>query len=257
VFMCLCGANRCLVSVGGYHCLQEQDSAMRLQQRYRMGVKSIFSAEKMVSSMQLKLQELQPVLDRNQEETRQMMVSIEEQQAKINDSRLVMEAEQQACLDKALAAHRMKMDCESDLAKAMPELDGARCFCMGFIGVVLLPSVSVCCNWLPSTCCAVAAAATEALKTLTPADIAVVRSMLKPPAGVKLVVEAVAIMLKVEPVKAMSSDGVTSRWDYWEPAKKTLLNDPRFLKRLLTFKRDKISDSLVTKIQVRRRCGSS
>ena len=76
--------------------------------------------------------------------------------------------------------------------------------------------------WLLVSC----ADAIEALKTLTPADIAVVRVMLKPPAGVKLVVEAVAIMLKVQPVKVMATDGVTARWDYWEPAKKTLLNDP-------------------------------
>ena len=74
--------------------------------------------------------------------------------------------------------------------------------------------------------------------------------MLKPPAGVKLVVEAVAIMLKVQPVKVMATDGVTARWDYWEPAKKTLLNDPRFLKTLLTFKKDKLADSIVEKLQV-------
>ena len=60
-------------------------------------------------------------------------------------------------------------------------------------------------------------------------------------------------MLKVAPVKVVGVDGVSSRWDYWDPAKKTLLNDPRFLKMLLTFKKDKLSDAVVEKLQVRGR----
>jgi hypothetical protein len=123
-------------------------------------------------------------------------------QTKVDETRRLTEVEQAACERKAMDAHRIKLECEADLASAMPDLE----------------------------------AAIEALKTITPADIAVVRVMLKPPAGVKLAVEAVAIMLKVTPVKVTAVDGVSARMDYWEPARKTLLNDPHFLKTLLTFK---------------------
>lgn len=62
----------------------------------------------------------------------------------------------------AAAAQAIKDDCESDLAEAIPALE----------------------------------AAVEALDTLKPADITLVKSMKNPPAGVKLVMEAVSILMK-------------------------------------------------------------
>lgn len=58
----------------------------------------------------------------------------------------------------AAAAQAIKDDCESDLAEAIPALE----------------------------------AALDALNTLKPADITVVKSMKNPPSGVKLVMEAVS-----------------------------------------------------------------
>lgn len=61
----------------------------------------------------------------------------------------------------AAAAQAIKDDCESDLAEAIPALE----------------------------------AALDALNTLTPQDITLVKSMKNPPFGVKLVMEAVSINL--------------------------------------------------------------
>lgn len=59
----------------------------------------------------------------------------------------------------AAAAQAIKDDCESDLAEAIPALE----------------------------------AALDALNTLTPQDITLVKSMKNPPFGVKLVMEAVSV----------------------------------------------------------------
>jgi dynein heavy chain len=96
----------------------------QLQRRYGMGVKSIYSAEELTLSMQQELQSLQPILDRNRTDTVRVMQEIEAEQSKVDETRRMMEMEQQTCERKALEAHRIKMDCEADLASAMPELDG-------------------------------------------------------------------------------------------------------------------------------------
>jgi len=92
-------------------------------------------------------------------------------------------------------------------------------------------------------------AAQNALKTLTKADIVLVKSMLSPPPGVRLVMETICIVLGVAPEKVKGPDGRTSVNDYWESSKKHLLNDPRFMKRLLEFDRDAFGDATVAALQ--------
>lgn len=72
-----------------------------------------------------------------------------------------MGADEALANEAAAAAQAIKDDCESDLSEAIPALE----------------------------------AAVEALNTLKPADITLVKSMKNPPSGVKLVMEAVSIVL--------------------------------------------------------------
>lgn len=69
-----------------------------------------------------------------------------------------MAADEALANEAAAAAQAIKDDCESDLAEAIPALE----------------------------------AALEALDTLKPADITLVKSMKNPPSAVKLVLEAVS-----------------------------------------------------------------
>ena len=62
----------------------------------------------------------------------------------------------------------------------------------------------------PSSCAP--SEAVEALNTLKPADITVVKSMKNPPPVIKLVMAAVCVMLEIKPEKGKSSTGkVVSR----------------------------------------------
>jgi dynein heavy chain len=120
--------------------------------------------------------------------------------------REVMKVEENKCEAKATSATHIKEDCEKELAKAMPNLE----------------------------------AAIKALDTLEKKDITELKNLKKPPLGVHVVMEGVAILMGVTPVKKSHGDGP----DYWEPAKKELLGDTHFLKNLKNFDKDNIPEKV-------------
>eukprot|EP00501_MAST-03F_sp_TOSAG23-6_P002127 GSMAST32.ASY1.ANO1.2223.1 assembled CDS len=76
-------------------------------------------------------------------------------------------------------------------------------------------------------------AAIKALNTLKPSDINEVKSLKTPPAGVKLVMQAVCVMMIN---------------DYWGPAKK-LMSDTKFLDKLKKYDKDNINAKIMEKIR--------
>ena len=82
-------------------------------------------------------------------------------------------------------------------------------------------------------------AAMAALNTLTPADIAVVKTMKSPPAGIRLVCEALCVLKGIKPDRINDPSTGRKIEDYWGPSKK-MLGDMKFLESLLTFDKDNI-----------------
>ncbi|ESN93529.1 hypothetical protein HELRODRAFT_194054 [Helobdella robusta] len=80
--------------------------------------------------------------------------------------------------------------------------------------------------------------AVTALNTLTSADITIVRSMKNPPAGIKLVLEAVCVLKGIKPEKVTTKEG-KKILDYWRPSLK-MLTDTKFLESLINFDKDNI-----------------
>lgn len=73
--------------------------------------------------------------------------------------------------------------------------------------------------------------------------------MKKPPAAVKLVMEAVCIMMGVKPDKIKDPNGGTKKIDdYWGPAQKNLLGDSRFLQNLMDYDKDNMDSGMVEKV---------
>ncbi|CAN0589569.1 unnamed protein product, partial [Ectocarpus sp. 12 AP-2014] len=106
------------------------------------------------------------------------------------------------CNKQAEESKALKASCETDLAEALPALESA----------------------------------VSALKSLSKGDIVEVKAMKKPPAAVKLVMEAVCIMMGVKPDKIKDPNGGTKKVDdYWGPAQKNLLGDSRFLQNLMDY----------------------
>lgn len=73
--------------------------------------------------------------------------------------------------------------------------------------------------------------------------------MKKPPAAVKLVMEAVCIMMGVKPDKIKDPNGGTKKVDdYWGPAQKHLLGDSRFLQNLMDYDKDNMDSAMIEKV---------
>ncbi|XP_017759468.1 PREDICTED: dynein heavy chain 3, axonemal [Eufriesea mexicana] len=175
------------------------------QMRYEMGLEKLDFAAGQIAVMKEELQALQPKLLAQSELSNKLMVRIEQDTINIEARKEIVGAEEALANEAAAAAQAIKDDCESDLAEATPALE----------------------------------AALAALDTLKPADISIVRSMKSPPAGVRLVMEAVCVLKGVKPEKVQ--DPATGRVveDYW-PASIRILGDMRFLESLKNFDKDNI-----------------
>lgn len=87
------------------------------------------------------------------------------------------------------------------------------------------------------------------LKSLNKNDVVEVRAMTRPPAGVKMVIEAVCIMKDVKPKKVAGDKPGERINDYWEPGKALLMDPGKFLEGLFKFDKDNIPDDVIKKIQ--------
>lgn len=166
-----------------------------------------------VGEMQSNLYELQPKLKVLSEETEKIMVNIERETAEAEKKKEVVGADEAAANEAAAAAQAIKDDCESDLAEAIPALE----------------------------------AALDALNTLKPADIFVVKSMKNPPYGVKLVLEAVCVLKGLKPDRKPDASGRIVE-DYWA-ASLRMVSDMKFLESLKSFDKDNIPPPIIKRIR--------
>lgn len=126
--------------------------------RYETGLEKLDFAAGQVGLMQEELHALQPKLIEASAKTEKLMIKIEQDTVVVEAKREIVGADEALANEAAAAAQAIKDDCESDLSEAIPALE----------------------------------AAVDALNTLKPADITLVKSMKNPPSGVKLVMEAVS-----------------------------------------------------------------
>lgn len=89
----------------------------------------------------------------------------------------------------------------------------------------------------------------KALDTIKPADIKLVQSFKNPPGAIKLVMEAVCVLLDIKPAKVPDPSGSGQKIeDYWEPSKKAL-GDPNFVNNLKSYDKDNIPPRLIESIR--------
>lgn len=114
----------------------------------------------------------------------------------------------------AEAAAILKADCEIDLAQAIPILEDA----------------------------------IQALNTLKPPDITLVKSMKNPPDAIKLVMAAVCVIKDVKPDRIPDPSTGRKLIDYWGPSKR-ILGDMNFLQSLKDFDKDHIKPEIMVKVR--------
>lgn len=184
------------------------------QNRYETGLEKLDFAAGQVTIMQDELHQLQPKLLAQSQLSDKLMIRIEQDTVNVEAKKEIVAADEALANEAAAAAQAIKDDCESDLAEATPALE----------------------------------AALAALDTLKPADITIVKAMKSPPAGVRLVMEAICVLKGVKPDRVQ--DPITGQMvdDYW-PASIKLLGDMKFLENLKNFDKDNIPPAYMKRIR--------
>ncbi|XP_066476619.1 dynein axonemal heavy chain 7 [Tiliqua scincoides] len=184
----------------------KRTQVMKMKRRYEVGLEKLDSAAAQVATMQVELEALQPQLRIASKQVDEMMLEIEKESLEVAKTEKIVKVDEAVANEQAMAAKAIKDECDADLAEALPILESAL----------------------------------AALDTLTAQDITVVKSMKSPPAGVKLVMEAVCILKGVKADKIPDPTGTGKKLeDFWGPAKK-LLGDMRFLQSLHEYDKDNI-----------------
>jgi len=187
----------------------------QIKNRYDVGLGQLAQAAEQISVMQTNLNDLKPQLIKTSKETDDMLVIVQRESAEVEKKKSVVQKDEEVANKKASEAQAIKDECEGELAVALPALE----------------------------------AALEALDTLKPADITLVKSMKNPPSAVKLVMEAICIMKDVKPARIKDPSGSGKMIeDYWGPALK-MLSDPHFLASLKSYDKDNIPPRIIQKIR--------
>eukprot|EP00698_Gefionella_okellyi_P021809 TRINITY_DN713_c0_g3_i1.p1 TRINITY_DN713_c0_g3~~TRINITY_DN713_c0_g3_i1.p1 ORF type:complete len:2250 (-),score=595.98 TRINITY_DN713_c0_g3_i1:82-5835(-) len=180
------------------------------RRRYENGLTKLDETSSSVKEMQAELEALKPRLIQTQAETDQLMTRIEAESHEVSAVRTVVSAEEVVANKKADAAKAIRDECEADLREAIPILESA----------------------------------ISALDTLKPADISVVKTMKHPPDGVKLVMEAVCVLMGVAPVKVTDPTTMKKEEDYW-PSSVRILGDTNFINLLKALDKDNVSPAII------------
>ena len=184
------------------------------KKRYTVGLEKLESARSQVSQMQNDLEALQPQLIVASKEVDEIMVIIERDSIEVAKTEKIVKAEEVIANEQASVAKGIKDECDADLAEAIPILE----------------------------------AALAALNTLTPSDITLVKSMKSPPAGVRLVMEAVCILKGIKPERVTDTATGKKIDDFWKSSQK-LLGDFKFLQSLKEYDKDNVPAAIIKKIR--------
>jgi len=182
--------------------------------RYDTGLEKINDAKEQVATLQVELNELEPVLEKAAQETGEMRERVEAEQAGAIEKKAVVEEEENKANVQKASAAEIKADCEKDLAAALPAYESA----------------------------------VDALSKLTKGDVGEVRGMKTPSVGVLLTAQATCIMFEVKPYKVAAPDGKGKVDDWWGAAKGELLSDPKLIDRMKDFDKDNIPEAVIAKI---------
>mmetsp|Transcript_30720 Transcript_30720/g.59916 ORF Transcript_30720/g.59916 Transcript_30720/m.59916 type:complete len:4305 (+) Transcript_30720:116-13030(+) len=183
------------------------------KERYENGLTKLAETSVQVKTMSVQLTALQPQLEKSSIETAELMVVIEKRSKEVAITAEKVGVEEAACNVQAAEATAIKEECEAGLAEALPALESA----------------------------------VKALNTLKKADFDEMKGMKVPTPGILLTVEAMCTMLSIKPAKKGEVGAKVD--DYWEPAKKVMLPDPKLLEKLKNYDKDNIKPAIMQKIR--------
>eukprot|EP00803_Ostreobium_quekettii_P003694 evm.model.scf_198.7 EVM.evm.TU.scf_198.7 scf_198:70733-88803(+) len=195
---------------------QKRAEVSQAKKRYGIGLEKLEFTERQVAIMQEELTALKPSLVKTVADTEKLMATVEKEKTEVVEpKKAVVDVEVSKAEQAAQAANAIKVECEEALAEAIPILESA----------------------------------IAALDTIKPADIKLVQSFKNPPGAIKVVMEAVCVLLEVKPARINDPSGSGKKIDdYWEPSKK-LLGEANFVTRLKEYDKDNVPAKIIDKIR--------
>uniref|UniRef100_A0A6P7FR39 Dynein heavy chain 7, axonemal-like n=1 Tax=Diabrotica virgifera virgifera TaxID=50390 RepID=A0A6P7FR39_DIAVI len=193
---------------------RKQEEIMTAKRRYLGGLEKLYHASVSIGEMQDSLAALQPQLEAMNKAASEMLAQIELESITVEKASAIVKQDEKVANKQAAQAQALKLECEADLAEAMPILEEA----------------------------------IAALDTLKPADIRLVKSMKNPPEVIKLVMAAVCIIKGIKPDRIPEPGTGRMIQDYWGPSKR-VLGDINFLQTLKDFDKDNIKPDVIAKLR--------
>ena len=184
--------------------------------RLQVGLDKLSSTKEVVATLQKEIEALEPVLVVKSKEVSEMMVVITADKADAEVTKAACEVQEADANEKAAATKEIADSAQADLDKALPAL----------------------------------AASLKALDSLKKSDIDEVKSLGKPPAGVRLTMEVCCGFFEIKADMVKDPDSGKKVPDYFGTAKKTLLSDAKaFMDMMVKYDKDNIKDSVIQKIE--------
>ena len=193
---------------------REQDRVLERKHRFEVGVQKLGLASAEVTEMNTQIMRMTPMLQEAQATTKKIMERLDQAKPIVKQKRAVVRMDEKRATKEAEKVARTKLECEEDLKVALPMLDEAM----------------------------------AALDTIKPKDITNLKGMSSPPEGVKLVLEAVCVMLQVDPKKKTDKGSGEFTLDYWKPSQK-IMGKSKFLDRLRNYDKDNIPTKIVKTVR--------
>eukprot|EP00762_Andalucia_godoyi_P002130 ANDGO_02526.mRNA.1 Dynein-1-beta heavy chain len=190
----------------------KREEVATAKKRLVVGLDKLESTEKDVAILKTELTEMQPVLIETSRQVEEMMIQISKDKADADETRKVVLKEEADSSAKASECKAIKEDAQRDLDEALPALESA----------------------------------VSSLKSLKVSDIQEVAAYKTPPAGVKLVMEAICILKNLQP--KMVGEAGKKVADYWEPSVKLLKDARGLLDSFFEYDKDNIAESVIKKI---------
>ncbi|XP_065194434.1 dynein axonemal heavy chain 1-like [Sycon ciliatum] len=193
----------------------KKTEVLNQRNRTKIGLDKLLSTAKEVAKLQEDLEEMQPMLKKAQVETEETIVQINRDTLVANETRARVKQEEEQALQKAMETEAIKNSAQKDLDEALPALD----------------------------------AALASLKLLNKGHVTEVRSLTRPPQGVRMVIEACCIMKEVKPKKVAGDKPGVKIDDYWEVGKAMIQDPNKFLESLFNYDKENIPSQVIEKIQ--------
>ena len=187
-----------------------------LKDRLKTGLDKLISTAEQVGELQVQLTAMEPVLVKTQAEVEVMIQHISVEKEGAAETQAIVEKEEAVAQDSSEKTKAIAEDAQRDLDAALPALDEA----------------------------------VQCLKELKKSDIDEVKALGKPPAGVKLTMEAVCIMFGIKGEKINDPDNPGKKIvDFFGVAKRTVLsNANKLLEDLKSYDKDNIPDQIIKNI---------